>query len=38
MNPVRPYKNGGTEKKCLTFEIDKRYIKRWLKGGLTGEG
>ncbi len=38
MNPVRPYEDSGTEKKHLTFGIGKRYIERWLKGGLTGEG
>ncbi len=38
MNPVRPYEYGGTEKNHLTFGIGKRYIERWLKGGLTGEG
>lgn len=38
MNPVRPYEDGVTEKKHLTFGIGKRYIERWLKGGLTGEG
>lgn len=36
MNPVRLNKDGGTEKKYLTFGIDKCYINRWLKGGLTG--
>ena len=36
MNPVRPYKNGGTEKIHLTLGIGKRYIEMWLKGGLIG--
>jgi hypothetical protein len=28
MNPVRPYKDGGKEKKYLTFGIGKRYITK----------
>ena len=36
MNPVRYYKDGSAENKCLKFVISKCYIIRWLKGGLTG--
>jgi len=36
MNPVRPYRDGGAEKKYLKFGMDKRYINGRLKGDLIG--